>query len=162
MSGMIKGIEYAAGLSLVRASFSEVWSSKDFNHFDMPGMRRQIFIHTIAEAVAGFSLDSLEIEIDESKKIINITKMPSARIQHVSHDFNYYNLTSELFAEDITPEFLNEQQEEIKKVIDMRIESSGILYEAERQFIDRLETLNTFTEPLGWMIKIRDKEWLEN
>lgn len=161
MHGMIKGVTFAAGLSLVRANFSEVFSSKDFTYFDMPGLRRQVFIYTEAEAVAGFNLDSLQIEIEEEKKRINITKMPFAKIQHVSYDFNYYNLTSDLFAEDITSEFLNQQQEEIKEVIAIRIDESGITGQAEMQFIDRIETLNAFAEPLGWMIKITDKKWLD-
>lgn len=156
---ILSSIDYAAGLTLVSSRYSEVYQNTDYKWFDLPGLRRKIFIHVQAEATAGFNLDSIKAEINNTEKKINITKMPLAEVLQISYDYNYYDLESETFADEITPNYLNEQQTKIRSIIEEAIKNDNLIYKTNQEFINRIENLNEFAKSTGWKIEIADQNW---
>lgn len=159
---ILNSIEHSAGLSLVTANFSNVYTQKDYYLFNIPGFQRKTIIDARVSATAGFNLDSIQIQVCVDDNKIEIVKMPVAKILHTAYNFNYLNMDQDLFADQISTEYLNTNQEKIKESLDNIVNSSDLVYSANREFIDRLEILNNIIKLTGWQVEIVDQDWEKN
>jgi hypothetical protein len=104
-----------------------------------------------AKAQTSYDLKKLKIKIDKENKQLIIQSLPKEEIM-IEPDLEYYDIETSVFNK-FKPSDFNKIQKNAKAFVLNEIEKSGLKNQAKQVFIEKLQSLISLTEGLGWTVK---------
>ena len=152
---MLEKIKDVFKLVFVEAHFSELYSQKDYNWFDISPFRKSAIIRIQANVTAGVDMDSSRIDINEKNKTIRLRFNQQPVILYMDHSLDYYDLQQGTFNSFSSSE-LTEIELKAKETIRKKAMESDLLQRASKKRDDMIRILNQMVQSLGWKLVIED------
>lgn len=146
-------IRSACKLITAEGYFSEVYSHKDYYHWDISLMRKKALIRVKAKVSVGYDLEKMEIKSDELTKTITISNIPGVDIIAIDHDLDYYDISEGAF-NAFTADDYNKINDKAKAYIEEVALSSELIQAAERKSNEVFDLLHDVVSQAGWNLVI--------
>lgn len=154
---LLERIKEVIKLSTVEAQFSELYSHKEFQWFDLSPFRKSAIIRVQATVSAGIQLDSSHFKIDEQTKELHLSAHLDPRILYIDHQLDYYDMQQGSFNE-FTAEDMSRLQQNAKDLIRKKAIESDLLSRAEGRKQSMLSMLNQVLDLMSYKLVIEDQE----
>lgn len=158
---LLERIKEVIKLSTVEAQFSELYSHKEFQWFDISPFRKSVIIRVQATVSAGIELDSSHFRIDEQTKELHLSANLNPRILYIDHQLDYYDMQQGSFNE-FTADDMSRLQLNAKELIRIKAMESDLLSRAENRKQSMLSMLNQVLDLMSYKLVIEDHGLLIN
>ncbi len=144
-------------LITVEGEFAEIYHYENVKeHFlNMITSKKKAIILINAKAHIGFDLSKIEMEANNEKKTIKLTKFPQPEVLSVDTDFKYYDKKDGFFnkfdSTDLTDLNIKAKEHVLSKIPD-----SGLLETAKNEALEAVLMMQTMVETIGWTLDYQD------
>lgn len=151
---LLERIKTVAKLVTVEGYFSEIYTHKDYYHFDLSPFRKKALLRVRAKVSVGFNLESLKMEAKDKSKIIIISNIPDPEIISIDHEIDYYDMQEGTF-NFFTEKELTELNKKAKEFIEKKALSDEIalLPAAEEQMNKMLKSIELIITTAGYTVQ---------
>lgn len=150
---ILNKIDRVAKLATVEGHFAEIYDYKH-SYTNWP-FEKKALVKVKAKATIGYDLDKMIIDIDESAKVISLSKMPEPELLSLDHDLEYYDLQEGLFNQ-FTPEDLTQINKQAKSFIEEKVLQSDLLKISDAQKNEFLELIEFSLKSVGWSLSLSE------
>jgi Protein of unknown function (DUF4230) len=154
---LLERIRPVMKLVTVEGDFSELYQYtnadarlewlKQFSPF-----QKRAVLRVKAKVSVGYDLEDMGLVFDEATRTVSIKGDRKPRVLSVQHDVDYYDLEEGTF-NPFTAADHTRMNAEVKRLIEARIDNSGLLQEAEKQRTSLLPVLRAVVENAGWKLQ---------
>lgn len=148
---LLEKVERVCKLVTVEGTFSDIYSYKDYQYYDVSLFQKKALIVVNAKVLIGVDLTKAKFTTDHTTKTLTISNIPPAEILAIDPDMRYYDITEGTF-NNFTPEELSKLLANAKTQIRTKAEKSDLLKTADKQanvIFDMIEMLATDG---GWKV----------
>ncbi|MCB0515592.1 MAG: DUF4230 domain-containing protein [Chitinophagales bacterium] len=151
---LLEKIRKVLQLVTVEASYSNIYTYKDFYGFDVSPLRKKAILKINAKVLVGYDLEKLNFTLDESNHILYLNALPQAEVLSIDPDISYYDI-SEGYFNSFNEAELTKLNAQAKERIRTEVHnSSDVLDSARNQAEDLLLTLQTIAQAAGWEVRM--------
>jgi len=145
-------IQNVGKLVVTEGHFSEVFSYENSKAIfgDLVNAEKKALVVVNAEVSIAYNLSEIEYNIDEAKKILEITNIPKEELK-ISPDLEYYDVQAD-FLNPFEAEDYNNIKETINASLMKKIEASEFKKNAKNRLISELSKFYVLTNSLGWTL----------
>jgi hypothetical protein len=150
---ILKSVTAVSKLVVLESQWSEIYTYKETEKvfFNLVPTEKKAIVLLKAKAQISYDLKKLKIKIDKENKQLIIQSLPKEEIM-IEPDLEYYDIETSVFNK-FKPSDFNKIQKNAKAFIQNEIEKSGLKNQAKQVFIEKLQSLISLTEGLGWTVK---------
>lgn len=153
---VLENIRKVWKLSTVEATVSEIYQFGDTYAYNISPFTKSMLVRVKAHLLAGFDLDSLQIDVNESGRSVRISRFPEAEILSVDHDLTYYDIKEGTFNSFSPADFTKIQQAAKDSIKNDQALLSQVLLQAEKGKTDMLDLLSLAVQGLGYTLVVED------
>lgn len=148
-------IQNVGKLVVTEGHFSEVFNYKNskeiFGEYFTSEKKALVVVN--ADVTIAYDLSKIEYKIDETNKVLSISKIPKEEIT-INPDIEYYDIQSD-FLNPFEAQDYNKIKESVKKSLMNKIEKSSIKTNAKNRLISELSNFYILTKSLGWTLEYK-------
>jgi hypothetical protein len=150
---ILKSVTAVSKLVVLESQWSEIYTYKETEKvfFNLVPTEKKAIVLLKAKAQISYDLKKLKIKIDKENKQLIIQSLPKEEIM-IEPDLEYYDIETSVFNK-FKPSDFNKIQKNAKAFVLNEIEKSGLKNQAKQVFIEKLQSLISLTEGLGWTVK---------
>ena len=150
---ILKSVTAVSKLVVLESQWSEIYTYKETEKvfFNLVPTEKKAIVLLKAKAQISYDLKKLKIKIDKENKQLTIQSLPKEEIM-IEPDLEYYDIETSVFNK-FKPSDFNKIQKNAKAFVLNEIEKSGLKNQAKQVFIEKLQSLISLTEGLGWTVK---------
>jgi hypothetical protein len=150
---ILKSVTSVSKLVVLESQWSEIYTYKETEKvfFNLVPTEKKAIVLLKAKAQISYDLKKLKIKIDKENKQLIIQSLPKEEIM-IEPDLEYYDIETSVFNK-FKPSDFNKIQKNAKAFVLNEIEKSGLKNQAKQVFIEKLQSLISLTEGLGWTVK---------
>jgi hypothetical protein len=150
---ILKSVTSVSKLVVLESQWSEIYTYKETEKvfFNLVPTEKKAIVLLKAKAQISYDLKKLKIKIDKENKQLIIQSLPKEEII-IEPDLEYYDIENSVLNK-FKPSDFNKIQKNAKAFIQNEIEKSGLKNQAKQVFIEKLQSLISLTEGLGWTVK---------
>jgi hypothetical protein len=150
---ILKSVTSVSKLVVLESQWSEIYTYKETEKvfFNLVPTEKKAIVLLKAKAQISYDLKKLKIKIDKENKQLIIQSLPKEEIM-IEPDLEYYDIENSVLNK-FKPSDFNKIQKNAKAFIQNEIEKSGLKNQAKQVFIEKLQSLISLTEGLGWTVK---------
>lgn len=158
---LLENIKKVCKLTTVEGEFTDILDHKEYVRFDFYPFQKKAILKVKAKVAAGYNLEQLNFEIDESTHQIVVSQFPEAEILSVDTDIQYFDISEGIF-NSFTEEELTELNVMAKDLITLKAYNSILLKDAEVKAFELLESLRLIAESFDWQLVFEREIPIEN
>ena len=150
---ILKSVTSVSKLVVLESQWSEIYTYKETEKvfFNLVPTEKKAIVLLKAKAQISYDLKKLKIKIDKENKQLIIQSLPKEEIM-IEPDLEYYDIENSVLNK-FKPSDFNKIQKNAKAFVLNEIEKSGLKNQAKQVFIEKLQSLISLTEGLGWTVK---------
>jgi hypothetical protein len=150
-------IQQVGKLVVTEGHFSQVTSYKNTkrNYLNIFSSNKKALVVVNAKVTVSYDLRQIATSINESSRTLTITSIPEAEL-NIYPDIEYYDVTQEYFNQ-FSAEDYNKIKDTVTKMIEEKVEASGIKENAKDHLISELQKIYILTNSMGWTLKYNDQ-----
>jgi hypothetical protein len=150
---ILKSVTSVSKLVVLESQWSEIYTYKETEKvfFNLVPTEKKAIVLLKAKAQISYDLKKLKIKIDKENKQLIIQSLPKEEIM-IEPDLEYYDIETSVLNK-FKPSDFNKIQKNAKAFVLNEIEKSGLKNQAKQVFIEKLQSLISLTEGLGWTVK---------
>ena len=150
---ILKSVTAVSKLVVLESQWSEIYTYKETEKvfFNLVPTEKKAIVLLKAKAQISYDLKKLKIKIDKENKQLIIQSLPKEEIM-IEPDLEYYDMENSVLNK-FKPSDFNKIQKNAKAFVLNEIEKSGLKNQAKQVFIEKLQSLISLTEGLGWTVK---------
>jgi|688.fasta_scaffold166811_3 hypothetical protein len=150
---ILKSVTSVSKLVVLESQWSEIYTYKETEKvfFNLVPTEKKAIVLLKAKAQISYDLKKLKIKIDKENKQLIIQSLPKEEII-IEPDLEYYDIENSVLNK-FKPSDFNKIQKNAKAFVLNEIEKSGLKNQAKQVFIEKLQSLISLTEGLGWTVK---------
>jgi hypothetical protein len=150
---ILKSVTAVSKLVVLESQWSEIYTYKETEKvfFNLVPTEKKAIVLLKAKAQISYDLKKLKIKIDKENKQLIIQSLPKEEIM-IEPDLEYYDIENSVLNK-FKPSDFNKVQKNAKAFVLNEIEKSGLKNQAKQVFIEKLQSLISLTEGLGWTVK---------
>lgn len=150
---ILKSVTAVSKLVVLESQWSEIYTYKETEKvfFNLVPTEKKAIVLLKAKAQISYDLKKLKIKIDKENKQLIIQSLPKEEIM-IEPDLEYYDIENSVLNK-FKPSDFNKIQKNAKAFVLNEIEKSGLKNQAKQVFIEKLQSLISLTEGLGWTVK---------
>lgn len=153
---LLKQIKEVFKIVNIEGNFSELFHEKSYQWFDLSPFRKSAIIRANARVMVGYDLDSSNINVDHSSRSITIRSQSEPTIIGTEIDLDYYDLQQGTFNQ-FSPQELNLMQDRVKDIILRKTESSELMSQAKKRYLEFLQIVSQYCKNSGWTLIVLDQ-----
>lgn len=165
---LLEKVQTVAKLVSVEGHFSEIYTFRDEyeplpNPIYSPVFSKQIITTVNARVSIGYDMEKMQMEADQTNKVLRISNIPDPEIISLEHDLKYYDLEESTF-NSFKKDELTLINAQAKAFIRKKALESDLLLKAEEEGIKMLDLIRFMVEQAGWTVELQyaaDLEGLE-
>lgn len=161
-----KQIQQVGKLIVTEGYYSKVFTFKNSQNLFLNLMTsdKKALVIVNAKATVEYDLRQLEVEIDETRKILILKKIPDP-ILNIYPEIEYYDVTQDYFNSFEAKDY-NKIKNSVTAQIRTQIEKSDLMENSRERLMVELTNLYVLTNSMGWSLMyeeeiIRNPEQLE-
>jgi len=154
---MLEKISKVFKLVAVEAQVSEIYDYKQYRYWDIGPLRKKAMVRVTAKLSIGYDFEKLNVNIDESSRVIRITNFPNPEILSVDHDVDYYDMDEGWF-NSFSGADLTKLNSKAKEYTINAVKKSDVYLEAEQQKEEIMGMLSEIFELSGWKLEVEGQE----
>lgn len=154
---LLQNIERVCKLVTVEGNVSNILDHTDYVGFDVYPFRKKAILKVDAKVSAGYDLEKLAFNIDESTRLITIKNFPQAEILAIDTDVQYYDLSESIF-NSFDEKELTDLNATAKDLVRLKAYNSQLMQEAESKAMEVLDIIRLIAEAAGWTV-VYEKEF---
>lgn len=161
-----KQIQQVGKLIVTEGYYSKVFTFKNSQNLFLNLMTsdKKALVIVNAKATVEYDLRQLEVEIDETRKILILKKIPDP-ILNIYPEIEYYDVTQDYFNSFEAKDY-NKIKNSVTAQIRAQIEKSDLMENSRERLMVELTNLYVLTNSMGWSLMyeeeiIRNQEQLE-
>jgi preprotein translocase subunit YajC len=161
-----KQVQQVGKLIVTEGYYSKVFTFKNSQNLFLNLMTsdKKALVIVNAKATVEYDLRQLEVEIDETRKILILKKIPDP-ILNIYPEIEYYDVTQDYFNSFEAKDY-NKIKNSVTAQIRTQIEKSDLMENSRERLIVELTNLYVLTNSMGWSLMyeeeiIRNPEQLE-
>ena len=150
-------IQQVGKLVVTEGNFSQVTSYKNTrrNYLDLFSAQKKALVIVNAKVTISYDLSKLTTFIDETTKTLTIMSIPQEEV-NIYPDLEYYDVTQDYFNK-FEAEDYNKIKVAVTKMMEEKIEASGLKENAKGRLISELQKIYILTNAMGWTLKYKDE-----
>lgn len=150
---ILKSLTSVSKLVVLESQWSEIYTYKETEKvfFNLLPTEKKAIVLLKAKAQISYDLKKLKIKIDKENKQLIIQSLPKEEIM-IEPDLEYYDIETSVLNK-FKPSDFNKIQKNAKAFVLNEIEKSGLKNQAKQTFVEKLQSLISLTEGLGWTVK---------
>jgi len=148
---LLQNIEKVCKLVTVEGNVSNILDHQDYIGFDFYPLRKKAILKVDAKVSAGYDLEKLSFNIDESDNLITIKNFPQAEILSIDMDVQYYDVSESIF-NSFSEKELTDLNSNAKELIRLKAYNSQLMQEAESKALEVLDIIRLIAEAAGWTV----------
>lgn len=150
---ILKSVTSVSKLVVLESQWSEIYTYKETEKvfFNLLPTEKKAIVLLKAKAQISYDLKKLKIKIDKENKQLIIQSLPKEEIM-IEPDLEYYDIETSVLNK-FKPSDFNKIQKNAKAFVLNEIEKSGLKNQAKQTFVEKLQSLISLTEGLGWTVK---------
>ena len=149
---LLEKIRTVAKMVTVEGDFSEIFTYNEYQGAMTYLFDKKMIVKVQARVSAGYDLEGLKIDANNTTRTIQIQKIPPVNILSIDHQLSYYDISEGLFV-SFSPEDFNKINETAKENIRKKAQESGLLQSASNQGKKMLEVIEFMAKSAGWKVK---------
>jgi preprotein translocase subunit YajC len=161
-----KQVQQVGKLIVTEGYYSKVFTFKNSQNLFLNLMTsdKKALVIVNAKATVEYDLRQLEVEIDETRKILILKKIPDP-ILNIYPEIEYYDVTQDYFNSFEAKDY-NKIKNSVTAQIRAQIEKSDLMENSRERLMIELTNLYVLTNSMGWSLMyeeeiIRNPEQLE-
>ncbi len=161
-----KQVQQVGKLIVTEGYYSKVFTFKNSQNLFLNLMTsdKKALVIVNAKATVEYDLRQLEVEIDETRKILILKKIPDP-ILNIYPEIEYYDVTQDYFNSFEAKDY-NKIKNSVTAQIRAQIEKSDLMENSRERLMVELTNLYVLTNSMGWSLMyeeeiIRNPEQLE-
>ena len=161
-----KQVQQVGKLIVTEGYYSKVFTFKNSQNLFLNLMTsdKKALVIVNAKATVEYDLRQLEVEIDETRKILILKKIPDP-ILNIYPEIEYYDVTQDYFNSFEAKDY-NKIKNSVTAQIRAQIEKSDLMENSRERLMVELTNLYVLTNSMGWSLMyeeeiIRNQEQLE-
>lgn len=150
-------IQQVGKLVVTEGNFSQVTSYKNTrrNYLDLFSAQKKALVIVNAKVTISYDLSKLTTVIDETTKTLTIMSIPKEEV-NIYPDLEYYDVTQDYFNK-FEAEDYNKIKVAVTKMMEEKIEASGLRENAKGRLISELQKIYILTNAMGWTLKYKEE-----
>lgn len=152
-----KELKNVGKLIVTEGSYSQVLSYSDSKDllYGLFDARKRALIVVNAKATIAYDLSKVEMEVDESRKTVTITKIPEPELS-INPNIEYYDMQQDYLNQFNASDY-NKIKQRVEKSLRKKIEASELQTNAENRLISELQKIYILTNTMGWTLEYNGK-----
>jgi hypothetical protein len=148
---LLEKIKQVCKLITVEGEFSEIFTHRDQKNlfFKLLQMEKKALLIVKAKVMIGFDLTKINIEINTSKKQVNLSQFPEPEILSIDNDLEYYDIQKGIINKFSETDLTN-MNKKSKEFIREKVENSHLMLIAKNQANDTVSLIRQLIESVGW------------
>ncbi len=153
---LLEKVQKVCKLVTVEGTFSDIYSYKDYQYYDMSFFQKKALIVVNAKVLVGIDLSKAKFTADHTAKTLTVSNIPAAEIMAIDPDMRYYDISEGTFNR-FTAEELTKLLTNAKAQIKTKAEKSQLMVSANTQENVIFDMIEMLCKDMGWTVVWSDK-----